>query len=188
MPGLLAELRRELDQAGLCSGDEVDMLNTVPDQLPRLRACYQETLRLHNVSASVREVLENTTVTSRPVDESEPRTYTLKSGAVVNMPSTMLHFDESVNPDPDRFNPKRFLAAELGGMGQNPSTTSRPFGGGVSYCPGRIFAERQIMGFLAVLLSRFDVSIANDSWVMPRTAEFDDVAKCPPAQLVIRRR
>lgn len=143
---------------------------------------------MHNIATSIRQVMESTTVTSRAADGTI-RDYTLQKGGIVNLPATLLHFNPTVNPDPDRFDPKRFLSADLGGSGQNPATGIRPFGGGASYCPGRVFAERQIMGFVAMLLSRFDLALHDDgSWEIPQTAEFNDVAGTPRATVSMLRR
>ena len=164
-----------------------DLHEIVPSQLPLLRSCYFETIRMHTVSASIREVLKDTEVITKPngaSSDGEAHTYTLKKGGVVNMPSSMLHFDPDVNPDPEEFMPKRFVSKEQGGMGQNPATSTRGFGGGASYCPGRIFAERQIVGYLAIIISEFDIWIDNEgSWQLPKTAEFDNVSKSKHAVL-----
>ena len=142
---------------------------------------------MHTVSASIREVLEDTEIVTKSngaSSDGEAHTYTLKKGGVVNMPSSMLHFNPDVNPDPEQFIPKRFVSKEEGGMGQNTSTSTRGFGGGASYCPGRIFAERQIVGYLAIIISKFDIWIDNErSWQLPKTAEFDNVSKSKHAVL-----
>jgi hypothetical protein len=43
-------------------------------------------------------------------------------------------------------------------LAQNPSY--RPFGGGVTYCPGRFLAKQEIFMALAFLLCRNDVQLA----------------------------
>lgn len=40
--------------------------------------------------------------------------------------------------------------------------TLRPFGGSVSYCPGRVFAEKQVVGFLAAVAGRYEFALAGD--------------------------
>lgn len=136
---------------------------------------------------SLREVLEDTELITKPnaADSAgQTRTYTLKKGGVVNMPSNMLHFNPDVNPHPEQFVPKRFVSKEQGGMGQNTATSTRGFGGGANYCPGRVFAERQIVGFLAMRISRFEIWIDNEkSWQLPKTAEFEEVSKTKHAIL-----
>ena len=40
------------------------------------------------------------------------------------------------------------------------STSFRPFGGGQTLCPGQHIARKAIFTFVALLLSRYDISIA----------------------------
>jgi cytochrome P450 len=51
------------------------------------------------------------------------------------------------------------LPKELGGDGENHTKTLKPFGGGNSYCPGHVFAEKQVMGFLAEICWRYEITI-----------------------------
>ena len=186
-PGLVEELRAELQASGFSSTPAADLHNIVPSRLPLLRSCYFETIRMHVVSSSIREVLADTEVITKPDaadSNGEARAYMLKKCGVVNMPSSMLHFNPDINPEPEKFIPKRFVPKEQGGLGQNTASSTRGFGGGASYCPGRVFAERQIVGFLATILSNFDIWVENEgSWALPKTAEFDDVSKSKHAAL-----
>jgi len=92
------------------------------------------------------------------------------------MPSSLLHHDPNIHVDPEISNPKRFLSKELGGLGTTVnSATLRPFGGGQSYCPGRPFAEKQVVGFLAMLVATFDVEAVGKRGLkveIPRNAVF----------------
>ena len=177
--GLQSELVSEIKASGFSTASPEDIPKILPHGLPLLRSCYWEAVRMHVVAASVREVMETTTINTKPTPTSPEHTYTLRKGEVVNMPSVMLHFNPDVNPDPDTFQPKRFLSKEQGGWGQNPATCTRGFGGGASYCPGRVFAERQIVGFLATLLWEYECDFEG-KWKLPMTAEFDDVSKTKP--------
>ena len=187
-PGLVDEIRHELETSGFSSATADDMPNIIPSRVPLLRSCMYEAMRMHTVAASVREVLETTDITVKDAKTSDTRTYRLKKGNVINMPSVILHYNEQVNPNPMDFTPKRFVPKELEGLGQNTSTSTRGFGGGTSYCPGRIFAERQIIGCMAVLFWHFDVSIANEDWEYPISAEFDAVGKTPRVLLDLKKR
>lgn len=187
-PGLVEDLRSEIESSGLAKAEPAEMFEIIPSGLPLLRSCFFETIRMHSVGASIREVMEPTELTTKSTADSPSRVYQLKKGGVVNMPPSMLHYDTSVNPDPETFHPRRFLTRELGGEGQNPLSCTRGFGGGTSYCPGRVFAERQIIGFLALFFLHFDVGFANEDWVIPRTNDFDDVAKSTRARLTLRLR
>ncbi|KAI9847047.1 MAG: hypothetical protein M1838_001059 [Thelocarpon superellum] len=189
IPGLYEAVRAELKAAAFSSLSDEDLVSLIPAGLPLMRSVFFEGQRWHSGSLIMREVVEPTEIVSKaPVPDQEDKVYQLKKGAVVNMPSMLLHFDPDVHPDPETFNPKRFLSPELGGLGASTSAGIRSFGGGVSYCPGRVFAERQVIGFLAFLLSDYDVTFANDTWVMPEGHDIEQVARLPRAELNIARR
>lgn len=76
---------------------------------------------------------------------------------------------------------------ELGGGGENAAKYTRPFGGGTSYCPGRVFAEKQIIGFLAALVMRYEMRIVSEEYEIPRNSDLDYVAACPPVFVEIRK-
>jgi cytochrome P450 len=95
----------------------------------------------------------------------------------------------SLHPDPNAFRPRRFLATELGGDGENHTKSLKPFGGGTSYCPGRVFAEKQVMGFLAEMCWRYDVTLSNkETFTLPDNANFEYTVKCPRAMLELKLR
>ena len=82
----------------------------------------------------------------------------LRPGAQVLIPSRQLHFNEKVwGADAGEFDPGRFT-------GKNKSlekhSSYRPFGGGVSLCPGRKISKVKVFALVAVLLKRFDVTLS----------------------------
>ena len=78
----------------------------------------------------------------------------LRPGASILIPSRQLHFNETVwganykSFDPNRFAKKKDLLKH---------SSYRPFGGGVSFCPGRKIAREQIFALVAILFHRFDI-------------------------------
>jgi len=91
------------------------------------------------------------------------------------------------------------MAKELGGKGENFLKGVRPFGGGVSYCPGRVFAEKQIMDFLAQMVGRFKVEViggrprshggkGRKGWKHPGNADLEVIARREEIWVRIRRR
>lgn len=114
---------------------------------PVVDAVLQETLRLKNGAGALRTVVQDTTIGSK----------VLQKGNTVMIPFRQLHTNENVwGPtvnqfDPDRFNKKKTLS-------RNPSY--RPFGGGATYCPGRLLAREQVLGFIAIFFHRFHVGLA----------------------------
>ena len=67
----------------------------------------------------------------------------------------LLHRDPQVWPEPDRFDPDRFLPEH---NRARPAHAYKPFGTGERACIGRQFALHEAMVVLAKLLHRFDVA------------------------------
>jgi cytochrome P450 len=102
-------------------------------------AVVQETLRLRPVISIVQRVL------------AEPFTvagYELPAGTVVTPALYLVNRRPDLYPDPERFDPERFL-------GQPPGTyTWIPFGGGVRRCLGAAFAQFEMETVLHELAAR----------------------------------
>ena len=41
----------------------------------------------------------------------------------------------------------------------NRSMSYKPFAGGVTHCPGRFLAKREVLVFVATILHRFDIEV-----------------------------
>jgi cytochrome P450 len=147
-----------------------------------LRSLYYESLRLHINAISIREVLAPTTL------GTPHGTWRLETGGVVTLAGTLLHADAELHPRPEEFQARRFMDRELGGGGENAAKYTRPFGGGTSYCPGRVFAEKQIIGFLAALVWRYEMRVVTRGFEIPRNSDLEYVAACPPVFIEIRKR
>lgn len=80
------------------------------------------------------------------------------------MPYRLGHFDkEQFGPNVDDFDPQRFLRDN--DLANNPAY--RPFGGGSQYCSGRFLARREVLGFIAFVLDRFELDLdgtGNGKW------------------------
>ncbi|KAE9379594.1 cytochrome P450 [Stipitochalara longipes BDJ] len=182
-PGLLANIRQELQDAGYGSLMPGEYVSLFPLGLPLLRSTFWECVRMGSVVSTIREVLEPTELVSGD------RIFKLKKGGVVTVPPCLVHMNSSLHPEPHVFKPWRFMSKELGGDGENHTKTLKPFGGGNSYCPGRVFAEKQVMGFLAEMCWRYDITILDkETFVIPDNANFHYAVKCPRAILELKLR
>lgn len=108
--------------------------------------------------------------------------YLLKKNSIVQIASGIIHVDEKVwGADAATFNPRRFISSSSnnteqfstgsGAAGEQtatqlpknvPSAAYRAFGGGGVICPGRHFARSEIVGFTALMLLAFDVTMEDD--------------------------
>ena len=144
-PELLAAIKAEISPA--FHDDTVDY-HYLYDHCPRLTAIHIELLRLTFGSFSVRKV-------AAPIVMGGKK---LVPGNTVIVPIRSLHYDADVfGRNPTQFDAQRFLDKPQ--LEKNPSY--RPFAGGITYCPGRFLAKRQNVGFVAMLLHRFDVEVVN---------------------------
>lgn len=83
----------------------------------------------------------------------------LQPGGTVLIPSRQLHSNANVwGEDHQHFAEARFAENE----DLLKHSSYRPFGGGVSLCPGRKIAKEQVFAFVAILIHRFDVRLNHD--------------------------
>ncbi len=136
----------------------MERLSRHPEKLGRLReetlagddtyltATIQETLRLRPVIVLVLRRL------TEPVELGG---YELPAGATVAPSIHLIHRDPAIYPEPERFQPERFL--------DNPPGTYTwiPFGGGVRRCIGAAFAQFEMQVVLRELVKRHGVAPAD---------------------------
>ena len=121
-------------------------------ELPYLDAVIKETLRVVPVIAAVGRVLQAPTRIGG-ID--------LPAGIMVTPSIYLTHRNPSLYPEPDRFDPSRFL-------GVRPSPYAwLPFGGGVRRCIGMAFALYEMRVVLATVLARHRVRAAPGVRIRP---------------------
>ncbi|KAL3420423.1 hypothetical protein PVAG01_08922 [Phlyctema vagabunda] len=180
-PELTAAVRQELTAANYSALSPQERVQILPDKVPLLRSVWFETLRMHNNLLTLRQVERETRISTRPA-------WRLQKDYIVSIPASVVHYNEQLHPAPNEFHPDRFMDRALGGGGENAGRTLKPFGGGASYCPGRAFGEKQMMGFIAELLMRFDVHIVEPDFQVPPNGDFDDLWARPRSHWRITRR
>lgn len=159
-PELLDVVRKETKPAfkndGSIDGDYL------MNECPRLKGIWQETVRLTAFSSSIRYITDDTVIGGK----------VLRKGNRVIVPYRQLHFDQSVfGKDVSEFKSERFI--------KQPSLTRhaswRPFGGGATQCPGRFVAEQAAVVFVAMVLKRFDITLAPSKQPFPLPEEGNPV-------------
>lgn len=143
-PEVLARVQAELDEV-LGTG-ELD-LDRVRD-LTYLDAVCKESLRIHPVIPGIGRVLKQPTRVGG-VD--------LPAGVAIGCSIYLVHFDPVTWPDPERFDPTRFLD-------HKPTPyTFFPFGGGLRRCIGEAFALYEMRVVLAAILRELEpVSVVRE--------------------------
>lgn len=113
-------------------------------KLPYLNAVIDETLRLHPVIEILVRVLR------KPWQFGG---YQLPAGLAVSAAITLVHRREDIYPNPDAFEPERFLA-------RKPKPHEyMPFGGGNRRCIGAAFAHYEACVALATILREFELEL-----------------------------
>ena len=151
-----------------------------------IRGLWNEALRLGSASAAARVVSKDT----------ELEGYALKRGGVVLLPVRLLHFDEEVFHEPEKFLPERWIydlpqdATEeehslMAQKRQRQSANLRTFGGGTGLCSGRFVAEQEMLSTVSTMLMLFDIELVGDGALElnPRSIGIMSPAKEPRVRI-----
>lgn len=157
-PDLLAEIREEVRSGAVIAPGTISYAK-LKENCPLIASVLRETMRTGAPMTSARWIQEDTVIAD---------TYLLRKGSVVQAVGGLMHSDPEVwGPDVDSFNPRRFLGSQFGhkATGENVqgkapqvhAAAFRGFGGGASMCPGRYFAQMELVSLAAVIVSGWDL-------------------------------
>ena len=160
----------------------VERLRRHPEVLERLTAGDDDEL-LDATLIEVQRVRPVIEMTSRQVRADSVRIgrWTLPRGTVVTACIALLHDDPALFPDPERFDPGRFVGARADTHGWIP------FGGGVRRCIGAAFASMEMRVVLRTVLRDFTLVPTTEA---PERSHSRGIAVAPARGgiAVIRRR
>jgi sterol 14-demethylase len=118
-------------------------------EIPVLDACIKEALRLHPPLILLLRVAQ---------EDLEVEGFTIRKGDLVAATPAVSNRLPEHFPDPDRYDPTRYLDPRNEDRG-NPWAWI-PFGGGKHRCVGAAFAQMQLKAIFLVLLRRFRFEMA----------------------------
>ena len=154
-PAAEARLHAELQEV---LGGQAPTAADLP-RLPYLRAIYDESLRLYPPIPTVARTAEH---------DDCVRGHRIPKGGFVILPAWLTHRDPRWWPEPDTFDPTRFLnGANKAGR---PKYAYFPFGGGTRFCLGAGLALLQGPLILATLSQKYRLRVAADLKIHPRGA------------------
>jgi cytochrome P450 len=136
-PWARERLFEEVDEA---IGDRTPTMDDV-DRLPWTRACIEEAMRITPPVWMVGR---------RAVEDDEIGGYLVPAGSSVMVLITMIHRDPKLWPNPEGFDPGRFMP---GAAADRPRQAYMPFGAGRRICVGSTFAMVEAT-LLAAMISR----------------------------------
>lgn len=148
LPEVKAKLHEELKTIS----DRHDWMSIF--KLPYLSAVCNETMRIHPVA-----MLTFPRVVEEPVEllgyQLEPKTIIL--GCIY-----LLHHREDLYPNPNEFQPERFLDRQFSPY------EFMPFGGGVRRCVGEALAQFEMKIVIATVLSHYNLELSDRHPVKPQ--------------------
>lgn len=151
-PDIQIRLRREI-----CEFDFSNIVLEKLDRLPYLNAFIQETLRLYPPVPLTNRV---------SVEEDEFNGVRIPKGTVIMLCRGVTQRSDSIWQDPMEFKPERFLPVADGGTGEFAKIhrmNYSPFSHGPRMCIGHRFATVEMKAVVAVLVSKFEFFIPENS-------------------------
>ncbi|KAE9390851.1 cytochrome P450 [Gymnopus androsaceus JB14] len=168
-PDVMKRAQAELDE--VVGQDRLPLLSDRP-RLPYIEAIVSESLRWHPVAPLG--------FPHRLTEDDYYEGYFLPKGTLVQANVWKITRDPAVYPNPDHFDPTRFLASETSEVQPSPDFT---FGWGRRICPGRLMAVEVLFITYAMALSVFDISKAkvNGNLIEPTDERSQGVVSRPCA-------
>ncbi|KAI0539462.1 cytochrome P450 [Xylaria digitata] len=170
-PQHLDTIRSEVDS--VMDQDEIVAAYDKVKELPFLRACIDEGLRLMPPTAAG---LPRRT----PPQGAQIMGEWISGDTSVNISIYASHRDEEFFPDPETFNPERWI---------NPEARRRlesafiPFSAGARSCLGRNITYLEQIMLLASLVHRYEFALPSPDWQLPRTEAFNMVCGSMPIKI-----
>jgi cytochrome P450 len=166
-PTLLAAVRLEISNSDLIHIEgrrHIISITKLKSHCPTLVSTFRESLRFYASNSSGRYILEDTLIADK---------YLLKKGYMVQVAGEAMHWDPKIwGPSVNSFDPLRFINSPYGTVAsQGPdgklktvhTAAFRGFGGGTTLCPGRHFAQAEIVGFVAMMVAGWEVEKGDGS-------------------------
>jgi hypothetical protein len=142
-PELLESIKAEISQGSVDSKPSIEHLT---QKCPVLNSVLQEVLRLYTSSASMRFIVEDTVVAGK----------LLRKGRKIMIPYRQLHEDPVAwGADSLDFQPNRWLK----NVSSKKNACFKPFGGGATLCAGRNVAQQEVLYFVGLVLTRYNIDV-----------------------------
>uniref|UniRef100_A0A914CKK2 Cytochrome P450 n=1 Tax=Acrobeloides nanus TaxID=290746 RepID=A0A914CKK2_9BILA len=129
---------------------------------------YEDLTKLHYLSQVIQETLRMYPPTARTnrtcTEEIIIGGIQFKPQFTFSVPVYVIHYDERYYPEPEKFDPDRFLPDE---KSKRDPLTYLPFGYGPRNCIGMRFADLEMRMAVVHLIKRFNFTPANDAPDLP---------------------
>lgn len=172
-PACMAKLREEIDS--VLEDDEIVAPYEKVKYLPYLRACLDESMRVFPPTS------HGLTRATPPEGALILGEY-VPGGVTVSIPAYVAHRDEQVFPEPEKYDPERWL----GEAGKELGPYFVAFSAGARGCIGRNISYLEQTVALASMLHRYDFELAKPGFV-PERHEWNNL-HLSELQVKIKRR
>lgn len=169
-PHALQDIRDELvglsteDTTSDNPGRRILSLNLIKAYCLTLLAMLNETLRYHSSVINIKQVQHDTSLADQ---------YFLKKNAIVMIPGQSIHHDKDIwGPSANVFDHSRFLTPDSKRR-LSSNSAFRPFGAGITMCPGRHFSTNVICSLVAMVVLQFDFMPVDGQWIPPTKRNAD---------------
>ncbi|KAJ9606123.1 hypothetical protein H2200_009084 [Cladophialophora chaetospira] len=152
-PAVLAKMREELKTAKIAPGDPVAPWTSL-ERLPYLTAVIKEGVRMAGGMLS-----RLPRIYSEPIQYKQ---WTIPAGTPIAMTPHLVLIDETIFPDPRKFNPDRWLDADALAEGKTTSHLDKyivAFGKGSRNCIGIHLAYAQLYMCVAAMVGRYTLEM-----------------------------
>lgn len=173
-PTCLQALRHELDT--VLDDDDVVVPYEKVKYLPYLRACLDESLRLFPPTS---HGLPRVT----PPEGANILGDYIPGGVTVSVSAFVVHRNPEIFPEPEQYRPERWL----GEAGKELGPYFVAFSAGARGCIGRNISYLEQTVALATLIHRYDIELANPSFVPTRRETFNLHPDKLPIRLRLRK-
>lgn len=191
-PDILARVREEIKPYSRREGKDkrlsLDWQGLLND-CPLLKASYFESLRMDSAPWSFKTLQRDVQIKEETMDfrrdngstagpQEAAAVFKLRKGDVALIPADLHHTDPVYFPSPKEFDPWRYMSRSDGVERANIGTI-RPYGGGSTMCKGRLLAEREVVSYVAAVLTCWDLKpVHGNHWGMHKQTKTSGV--CAP--------
>ncbi|KAF5343110.1 hypothetical protein D9758_016006 [Tetrapyrgos nigripes] len=139
--------------------------------LTRVLAVIYEALRMFSTGA-VRKTCEEDTVVTVSNIHGQTRIVPIPKGTEIVMNSFGVHYNPRYWPNPNTFDPSRFLSSSP--QGDYPRDAFIPFAAGARSCIGRKFSETESIAFVTLLVGKYRIELKDDEEFKLRGESFEE--------------
>lgn len=152
------------DSFGAILKTKVLNLSEIKKKCPTLVGMLNETLRFHSTVINIKQVQQNTILANH---------YLLKKDGLIMIPGRSIHHNSGIwGANAYTFDHERFTSSHS--RNKLLSTSAfRPFGAGVTMCPGRHFSTNVILSLVVMVVLQYDVVPNEGEWKVPTTRNAD---------------